>query len=733
MAWYRTGTITVTNGSTTVTGSGTAWIANAGVGEALYAPDGRLYEIASISSDTTMTLASAYLGSNQSGQAYVIVPSQSYIRDLAAQAADLVNNYSTIYNTVGQGKFPDGTLAAPSIRFSDDLDTGFYRSASNEVTFVAGGVAQFKYNSNGLTLLNGSQSFTTIDATTLEVTNIKAKDGTTAIAIADSTGVATISANPVFSGGTANGVAYLNASKVLTTGSALTFDGTNFGIGTNSPSSYLAGVPGLAIRGQFAGISLSDSTSNTYWLNYNDQGNLLWYRNAVGEVMRLTSTGLGIGTSSPVSKLQSLSAVSALTSNNGFSSLPLTVSDSTALAADTGGGINFSAIITAAGAYNSIAAIRAGRTAATTFDYRGYLSFYTANNSTGYPIEQMRLDSSGNLGLGVTPSDWNSTFKSMQVGATGAVFGRTSGSGAQVWLGQNAYYGASGWVYTQTAAASLIELAGNVIGFSVAPSGTAGNAISFTQAMTLNASGFLGVGITSPQNRLDVREDGVYPVSWGSSSTLYGFLSYASGAAVVGSTTSTSLAFYTNGSERMRIDSSGNVLVGTTDAGQDSGVGAKIIPNGTGKAFVNVSQDTTSSNQGILMYSTGAAAYRFYVGWDGTINATNTTISAISDQRLKENVQDLDVGLDAVMALKPRKFDWKEGKGKNIKGDRGFIAQEFEQVFPDLIDEWKDPAPEGEDPYKAVRQDIIPVLVKAIQEQQDIINSLKARLDAAGL
>jgi len=81
------------------------------------------------------------------------------------------------------------------------------------------------------------------------------------------------------------------------------------------------------------------------------------------------------------------------------------------------------------------------------------------------------------------------------------------------------------------------------------------------------------------------------------------------------------------------------------------------------------------------------------------------------------------------MALKPRKFDWKEGKGKDIKGDRGFIAQEFETVFPDLVDEWKDPAPEGEEPYKSVRADLIPILVKAIQEQQQIINDLKARIE----
>lgn len=109
----------------------------------------------------------------------------------------------------------------------------------------------------------------------------------------------------------------------------------------------------------------------------------------------------------------------------------------------------------------------------------------------------------------------------------------------------------------------------------------------------------------------------------------------------------------------------------------------------------------------------------------GTVFATNTTISAISDARLKENVQDIDVGLSAILSLKPRKFDWKEGKGKNIKGDRGFIAQEFEQVFPQLVDEWKDPAPEGEAPYKSVRQDLIPVLVKAIQELAAEVNALK--------
>jgi hypothetical protein len=154
------------------------------------------------------------------------------------------------------------------------------------------------------------------------------------------------------------------------------------------------------------------------------------------------------------------------------------------------------------------------------------------------------------------------------------------------------------------------------------------------------------------------------------------------------------------------------------------GVAAAGVGQGSQQgAITSTLSGSTSGNTTLHVYSTGASAYRFYVNMAGTVYATNTTISAISDQRFKENIQDLDVGLDKIMALKPRKFDWKAGKGKDIKGDRGFIAQEFEQVFPDLIDEWKDPAPEGEEPYKSVRQDLIPVLVKAIQE-------LKAEFDA---
>jgi hypothetical protein len=175
--------------------------------------------------------------------------------------------------------------------------------------------------------------------------------------------------------------------------------------------------------------------------------------------------------------------------------------------------------------------------------------------------------------------------------------------------------------------------------------------------------------------------------------------------------------------QAMTLDASGNLLLGKTSS-LFSTVGIEASQTG----FLSLTNSaSTNASTNLSLYSTGAAAFRFYVGLAGTVFATNTTISAISDARLKENVQNLDVGLNEILALKPRKFDWKAGKGKDIKGDRGFIAQEFETVFPNLIDEWKDEAPEGEAPYKSVRQDLIPVLVKAIQELTARVQTLEAK------
>jgi len=264
-----------------------------------------------------------------------------------------------------------------------------------------------------------------------------------------------------------------------------------------------------------------------------------------------------------------------------------------------------------------------------------------------------------NLGVGVTPSAWGSAWKAYQyIGGSMA-----SPNGSNNLILQNAYNDGTNYRYVGTAGASSYQQSSGSHIWNQAASGTAGNAITFTQAMTLDASG--------------------------------------------------------------------NLLVGKTSSSQTTN-GIEISPKYGGTANNPVLSVVTGQAGGtpIILYSTTASAYRFYVEGTGQINATFTTITAISDQRLKENIRDLDDGLASVMALKPRKFDWKEGKGQDIKNARGFIAQEFETVFPDMIQEWLDPAPEGEEPYKAINANLIPTLVKAIQEQQALITTLTARISA---
>jgi hypothetical protein len=208
---------------------------------------------------------------------------------------------------------------------------------------------------------------------------------------------------------------------------------------------------------------------------------------------------------------------------------------------------------------------------------------------------------------------------------------------------------------------------------------------------------------------------------------------YAGGAPYSGNITvdgAYPLIFGTNGAERARITSDGDLLVGTTDAALTFGNGIKLLAGtGAGENLVINSSASTNATEGFMMYSTGAGAYRFYVQWDGKINATSTTIAAISDERLKENIRPLDFGLAEILSLKPRRFDWKEGKGQNIKNAVGFVAQEFETVFPNSVGMTK----AGEDgvEYKNIcHEELIPTLVKAMQELVGQVNDLKAEVAA---
>lgn len=139
MSYYNTGTIAVTNGSTAVTGTGTAWVNTIFPGDVLIGPGGVAYVIASVASNTSLTLARAYLGTTASGQAYDITYQGG--RDVAVTATlnALITSFQSVVDNAGAGIFPDGTASLPGLRFSGDLNTGVRRIGADRVGIVGNG------------------------------------------------------------------------------------------------------------------------------------------------------------------------------------------------------------------------------------------------------------------------------------------------------------------------------------------------------------------------------------------------------------------------------------------------------------------------------------------------------------------------------------------------------------------------------------------------------------------
>lgn len=127
MAWYKSGTCSVTSGSPTVTGTGTAWVDNVRIGsDGFVGPDGLLYEILKVVSSTEITLAAAYKGTTASSGGYAIAPIQGYTKELADKAAALIDQFSDAEATAASS----ASAAASSASAASNSATAAASSAS---------------------------------------------------------------------------------------------------------------------------------------------------------------------------------------------------------------------------------------------------------------------------------------------------------------------------------------------------------------------------------------------------------------------------------------------------------------------------------------------------------------------------------------------------------------------------------------------------------------------------
>jgi hypothetical protein len=502
-------------------------------------------------------------------------------------------------------------------------------STVGNTTFGSGSLTTEDLTVSGNLTVNGTT--TTINSTTLSIDdkNIVLADGAANSAAADGAGITVAGAtatltyvsasdswsfnkNILITPGTANGVMYLNASKVATTGSALTFNGTttlSVSSSLNGASNYIRVInsSNTVNSGALLSIQTGGTSGGTAAIEYYNQTTAIYagattsYANyfvganpdGTTPYFAANSTGLGIGTSSPGVKL--------------------TVSYTAA----AGNIAHFAGANNVNGYIGAHALSNGGL----------YINSNQANQDLRLQTQgtdRVILDSSGNLGLGVTPSAWG-RFRAIQGGLNGGGSFTVDTLDYQTNVVSNAFFDGTNWRYTASFGAAYYNVSRVGHSWHTAPSGTTGNAITFTQIMALDASGNMSL---NGSNYNTASSTGITIADHGNNydlGSLQGYIKfvgrYWSGddniggaGAMIGAqkgasngNTGTQLAFYTTeqgasspnqNSQKMVLTGNGRLGINSTNPGTDRVRIQSVDTDTNGLAVIGI-----NSSAGVSSYN----------------------------------------------------------------------------------------------------------------------------------
>ncbi|MFZ2226305.1 MAG: tail fiber domain-containing protein, partial [Candidatus Moraniibacteriota bacterium] len=317
---------------------------------------------------------------------------------------------------------------------------------------------------------------------------------------------------------------------------------------------------------------------------------------------------------------------------------------------------------------------------------------YTSNNHVGLAFsgyntglsEMMRIID-GNVGIGTTGPGYplhvvgNEYVNGWRLGVTGSALTWNIGSDVK-YIGTN--YGAA--INNET---------DGRMAFYTAPSGTAGNAATLTERLTILNSGNVGIGTTVPGAKLDIK----------------------GGADLAGSglrlTYSQLATYYWDIHRDNLISGTGDLLFDNAEGGSAT---SRVVFKGNG----NVGIGTTSPLYKLDVKSTGTDIARFQSdNSTGCAISVGGVIACSSDENLKKNISGIEYGLTTLLSLRPVEYNWKS-ENNSVTKSLGFIAQEVEQIIPKLVTT-------NSDGLKQLNTiGLVPVAIKAIQEQQLQISGL---------